>query len=148
MIATAGGAGRLGKCYYSYSTLWKVWWLPLFCRSGPVHDWRDKDFILESEKIDYTHTRALFLNESGSAFLEAPPVLQRTAGGFASTDTSFLAQVRFLFDSFLLDPWNQLLVGKVLLLPAGSGSVRSRVMRWSPKKQKMLTKIWPKNLSL
>jgi hypothetical protein len=28
---------------------------------------------LKSEKMDYTHTRALFLNESGSAFLEAPP---------------------------------------------------------------------------
>ncbi len=75
-----------------------------------------------SEKMDYTHIRELFLNKSGDAFALAPPHAQELVATIREillqqnciSNTSFLCQVLFLFDSFLLDPFNQMLATNIL----------------------------------
>ena len=73
---------------------------------------------LKSDRLDYTKTRKLFLNRSSSCFASAPPAAQVLASIIreillqenCADDTSVLAQVRFFFDVFLVDPLNRLLV--------------------------------------
>ena len=67
---------------------------------------------------DYSAIRKLFINISGSAFLMAPAPAQELAllirelllQQNCMESTGRLAQVRLLFDAFLIAPYNQLLV--------------------------------------